>query len=199
MLLPNTGAAKCSRELHNGKLPLHCAVSFGCSGRVLKAIIQAHPLAQTHKECVGNTPLHEIFDMETNTERWNEPGKSNDPDGDERLSEETICEVLLDYIPEEKMVSWMMIQNNNGLTVVEAAKQCKEVFDVPNSLIKTLEKAASGKFTARKQSSRKRVVDTNLAVSNPFDMSTDEGSSSSESDLSSDDTSDSDDTVELIS
>jgi len=184
-------AAKCTRENHDGSLPLHCAVSFGCSGNVLTQIIRAFPDALLQKENSGNTPLHMLFHMETNISRWNMGNKSDDSNGDAPLSETAICRLLLEYIPEAKMISTLKTSNNSGFTVVEAANECAKVFTVPDDLIKLLVKAENGKLTSQIQRPQRTRADIDLNARDPFDQSTDEGSNDSESDTSSDDSSDS--------
>jgi len=165
-------AATCTRA-HDGALPLHCAVLFGCSGNVLARIIIAFPDALLHTENSENTPLHILFHMEKNTDRWNIGDKSDNSDGNTTLSETAICQLLLEYIPEEKMISTLKKKNISGHTVVEAATECAKVFAVPDDLIKLLVKAESGMLMTR--------CDVDLTVRNPFDLSTDEGSYCSES------------------
>jgi len=194
-------AATCPRENHDRSLPLHCAVSFGCSGKVLTQIIRAYPDALLKKENSGNTPLHMLFHMDTNINRWNIGNKSDDSDGDALLSETAICQLLLEYIPEATMISTLKMSNNSGYTVVEAANECAtecraltthdKVFTVPDDLIKLLVKAENGKFTSQIQPPQRTRADISLNVRHPYDLSTDEGSNDSDSDSSSDDSSDS--------
>lgn len=183
-------ATRIAREKHDGSLPLHCAVSFGCSGKVLTRIITAFPDGLSHTENSGNTPLHLLFHMETNTKRWNITHKSDDLDGDELLSEMAICQLLLEFIPVARMSLILKMQNHSGHSVVQAAQQCSEIFAVPRDLIELLREAERGNVKSQKQPANSNEVDIRLTVDDPFDLSTDEGSNDPESDLSSVDLSD---------
>lgn len=178
-------ATKFVRE-YDGALPLHCALLFGCSGKVLTQIINANPHAFGHPENNGDIPLHSLFNMETNTKRWNIANKSDDFNGDEPLSETAICQLLFEHMPEDIIGISLTMKNKYKYTVVQAAKECAKVFQVPAALIKLLKEAESGRFTSRKQSAHSRSSDVNLTAHDPFDLSTDEGSDDPESDSSSD-------------
>jgi len=190
-----TKAAQRTRESHDQSLPLHCALLFGCSKKVLTNIINAYPQALSFQNSDGNTPLHILFHQEYNIERWTVKKETCCEDENEKLSEESMCSLLLERYVENvpnSLTDLLNKTNGKGHTVVQAAKDCKKKFSVPDSLIQMLEKGQRGVLLSsppRRGSLKSNGADISNAH-NDYDASTNESSS--------DDSSSDDSSVDLI-
>ena len=163
-------AARCSREGHDGCLPLHIAIISECTGVTLSALVRTYPEALTIPNVEymsneikegGETPLHLIFNRDIFDEkkmknvRWNTKKMRTNLINSSLLSAEGTCKYLLSYHVRStkrtqkanKIKELVNIPNAKGHTVLQSALECAKVFPVPESILILLRRATEGTYT----------------------------------------------------